>query len=153
MNEDLDFVDEFEAVKAQRVHHWTILGLAFAVVIGAFALEVCDNERVALRLWPAMPMPESCFSKKLFHVDCPGCGLTRSFIRLAEFDVAGSLAMHRLGWLLAATVLLQFPYRVWRLLQLCHASAPLPNFKGMRFVCFALVALLLLNWLIKTFLF
>lgn len=48
----------------------------------------------------------------MFQRDCPGCGLTRSFIYLAHGDWRGSVAVHRFGWLLALGVVLQIPYRM-----------------------------------------
>jgi hypothetical protein len=51
-------------------------------------------------------------SQSLFHVSCPGCGLTRSFVYLAQGDLQSSLRMHRIGWLMALAVLLQIPYRI-----------------------------------------
>jgi hypothetical protein len=48
----------------------------------------------------------------MFQRDCPGCGLTRSFIHLAHGDWRRSLAIHRVGWLLALVVVAQIPYRL-----------------------------------------
>ena len=36
----------------------------------------------------------SCFFKSHFGVDCPGCGLQRSFIALLKGDLIGSLNYH-----------------------------------------------------------
>jgi hypothetical protein len=41
--------------------------------------------------------------------------LTRSFIYLARGDWQNAWREHHLGWLLAAIVALQFPYRAWAL--------------------------------------
>jgi hypothetical protein len=46
-----------------------------------------------------------CPSKKLFGMDCPGCGLQRSIIDLFRFDVAGSWRVYPPGMLIAGTVL------------------------------------------------
>lgn len=35
-----------------------------------------------------------CPSKKLFHFDCPGCGMQRSFLALLEGDLGKSLQLH-----------------------------------------------------------
>lgn len=40
-----------------------------------------------------------CPTAFLFHVPCPGCGLTRATLRLAHGDVHGALAFHPLVFL------------------------------------------------------
>lgn len=35
-----------------------------------------------------------CFFKQLTNMDCPGCGIQRSFILLLSGDIAGSLKMY-----------------------------------------------------------
>ena len=35
-----------------------------------------------------------CLFKQLTHVDCPGCGMQRSFILLLSGDIAGSFIMY-----------------------------------------------------------
>ena len=36
----------------------------------------------------------SCPSKKYFHIECPGCGLQRSFLLLLKGDLLSSLRMY-----------------------------------------------------------
>ncbi|HXK61573.1 MAG TPA: DUF2752 domain-containing protein [Acidobacteriota bacterium] len=38
-----------------------------------------------------------CLSRRLLNFSCPGCGLTRAFAALADFDLRSSLAYHPLG--------------------------------------------------------
>jgi hypothetical protein len=81
--------------------------------------------------------------RSLFGASCPGCGLTRSFILLAQGDFAASFRMHHLGWLLALMVLLQFPYR---LASLWWKDRHLLNQRVARLISHALIVLLLANW-------
>lgn len=81
----------------------------------ALLLEVRPDERVAFRGFSQWPLPHSCYSRSVFGVPCPGCGLTRSFIYLVRGDWQSAWREHRLGWLLAVIVALQFPYRLWAL--------------------------------------
>jgi hypothetical protein len=122
-----------------------MLGIAVLVVVLAFALEVRPDQRVAFRGFSAYPVPETCFSWAWFGIKCPGCGLTRSFIYLAQGDWSASVRMHRLGWVMALAVLLQFPYR---LLSLARGNrAVLPAFLR-RLVAALLIVLLLGSWLL-----
>lgn len=117
------------------------LAAAAAVIAAAMLLEVHDD-RVALVGLSDYPLPHLCMSRSLFGVSCPGCGLTRSFIYLAHGDWYAAWTAHRLGWLVAAIVLFQVPYRVWLL---AGRGGGLPT----RFVqayAAVVLALLLLNW-------
>jgi hypothetical protein len=132
--------------RAARTHHRTMLLISCGVVVLAFLFEVRPDQRVALPVAPQYPMPETCMSRQLFGLHCPGCGLTRSLIHLAHGDWRASMAMHRLGWMMAAAVLLQFPYRISCLR---HGSA-LPLGKRIpQWFGYALVFAMIVNWLLE----
>jgi hypothetical protein len=130
-----------------RRHREMLVASAIIVVLAA-VLQVHNGEKVALSGLPRLPMPQMCGSKAWFGIECPGCGLTRSFILLAHGDWSGAYQMHRLGWLLALAVLFQFPYRIYALAR--NESYPLgrrlPKYFG-----YLLIALLLVNWLCRFF--
>ena len=128
-----------------RNHHRAMLIVAILVVVLSFALTVLPGgERVAFHGAEDYPLPHSCAARSGFGVDCPGCGLTRSFVWLAEGDVSASYASNRVGWMFAAVVLFQIPYRF---LVLRHGGrrqlgAALPLVVGI-----SLAVLLLANWI------
>lgn len=130
---------------SRRRRHWEMLAIALFVVIAAALLRVQDDGRVALAASPALRLPPLCGTQAMFGISCPACGLTRSVVRLAEGDVQRSLAAHRLGWLMAALILLQIPYRVvaLRTRDLAPLGTRLPRVIG-----WALIAALIGNWLI-----
>jgi hypothetical protein len=125
-------------------YHRTILWLAIAVIVAAFLMRVRPDERVELTFLQGWPAPELCQSRAWFGWECPGCGLTRSFIHLAHGDIASSLAVHRIGWLLALLVVLQVPYRVWAM-RSPHGQ-PLGSVVPW-VVAWSLIGLLLANWI------
>ena len=112
-------------IAMQMKHHRFYLWLAVVVVMLAFLLTVRSDQRVALRPLPRIVLPESCQSRIWFGMDCPGCGLTRSFVYLAAGNLTASYASHRVGWLLAIAVLGQIPYRWFALRRLRLLAAPL----------------------------
>jgi hypothetical protein len=120
-----------------------MLAVAGAIVVLAFLLQVRTDERVALRGLPGYPLPQLCTARAWFGTKCPGCGLTRSFIYLARGDWSASWREHRLGWLLAAAVLLQFPYRLACLARPGHR---LPSPRVAQAFGYALIAALIANW-------
>lgn len=129
-------------------YHWCILIVAAGVLLTACILQVLPEQRVALSLLPDWPFPEVCQSKRILGWDCPGCGLTRSFVHLAHGDIPASLTVHPLGWLIALFVAAQIPYRLWALRT--PGSAPL----GERIpwvIAGTLVVLLIATWLARQF--
>ncbi len=121
-----------------------MLGLSLFVVVAAFALQFQGE---ALRLaWTDTALPSIYGSRLLFGVECPGCGLTRSFVALAAGDFQDSLRFNRVGWLLALTVVVQIPYRIFALRELRHRVVERiwPVWFG-----YFLIAALVGNWLLK----
>ena len=125
---------------AARRHHSRMLFISAAVVLLSFALEVRPDQRVALHGLAEYPLPHLCSSRAFWGFECPGCGLTRSFIHLAHGRWQAASDVHPLGWLVAAAVLAQFPYR---LMALRHRSGRplgqiLPRTFGLALVCLLL---------------
>jgi hypothetical protein len=129
-----------------RNHHRMMLAICGAVVVLSFALRVKPDQRVEFFFLPGSPLPESCMSRTLFHTDCPGCGLTRSFIHLAAGRTGQSWSTNRVGWLLAIAVLLQFPYRIAALKSVA-ADQPPPFWKWHATFSGVLIVALVGNWL------
>jgi hypothetical protein len=123
--------------------HREILASACAIVFLAFALVEVSDGRVAVRGLTRYPLPESCPSRSLFGIKCPGCGLTRSVIHLAEGDWRASWRSHRLGGLLAAVIVFQIPYR---LIAMRRPDRPLIPARWQAAMGYVLIVLLLVNW-------
>ena len=96
-------------------HHRKILLIACGLLLLAFLLHEVPDGRVALRGLPTFHLPQICASRTWFGLRCPGCGLTRSIIHLAEGDWQASWNNHRLGGLLAFVIAFQIPFRLYAL--------------------------------------
>jgi Protein of unknown function (DUF2752) len=125
--------------------HWQILAVACGVWLLAFLLHEVEGGRIALRGLPHLPLPQTCASRALLGLRCPGCGLTRSIIHLAEGDVHASWQNHRLGGLLALALALQIPYRLYALR---WPVRPLLSPLSKTLIACALCAVLIANWLV-----
>lgn len=124
-------------------YHRICLVISLGVLLMAALLKVRSDQRVSLGLLPNWPLPEVCQSKVLLGWDCPGCGLTRSFVHLAHGDIPASLAVHRLGWLVALLVAAQIPYRLWAL----HSPDGAPLGERLPWIItITIVVLLFANW-------
>ena len=125
-----------------------MLLLACGILVLSLLLRVRNDGHAAFVFLPDWPIPSSCPSQVLFKVDCPGCGLTRSFIHLAHGDWHQAYCKHRLGWLVALAVVLQIPYRLAGLLG--RNRQPLGTLVPQLFGI-ALIVALIGNWLLLRF--
>jgi hypothetical protein len=121
-----------------------MLIISTLVLLAAPLLEVRAEGRVGPRGVAGFPLPPACMSKEWLGMDCPGCGLTRSFIHLAHGDWASSLRIHRAGWILAIATLLQIPYRLHALF---GSGRWLLSPIATKAVQWGLISVLILNWL------
>jgi hypothetical protein len=128
--------------------HRQMLGMACAVIALSLLLLVRSDDHAAFRFLPDWPIPVSCPSQAIFGVDCPGCGLTRSFVFLAHGDWQHAWEKHRLGWLLALAVAIQIPYRLAAML----GRNPRPLGTRIPYLfSMALIAALIGNWVLRVF--
>ncbi len=126
--------------------HRDILAIACAAGLLAFALQELPDGRVSFRGLIQIPLPQTCFSRSWLGLKCPGCGLTRSIIHLVEGDWEASWRSHRLGIVMALVIVCQIPYR---LLALRRLDRPLIGAGWQAGLAYALIALLLGNWLVE----
>ena len=130
-----------------RRRHREVLFYSLLALIAAPLLEVYPNERVGLRGHPNLLLPPTCLSRTLFGVDCPACGLTRSFVYLCA--VTGSpprmMPPARI-WLLMFMAAVQVPYR---LAILAGRQQLLLSEPAGRWVGRVLIALLIGNWVLS----
>jgi hypothetical protein len=97
-----------------------ILGLSVLVLVLSSIMTPSDSV-LTLFDWPVPPL---CVWKNLTGLDCPGCGLTRSFTWMGHGDVVAAFARHRAGPLLYLGVALQLPLRVWRIHRTLKVGRP-----------------------------
>lgn len=127
--------------------HWTMLVLSVGVLSAAVLLRINDGGGVGASWLPFDSLPPMCGSRALLGIECPGCGLTRSFVALAAGDVAESFRFHRLGWLMFLATASQIPYRIVGLRQLREGD--LAERRWPRWFGSFLIAALIINWAVN----
>ena len=129
-----------------RRSHAEYLVLYVIVVVLSFVLSDAGEGKVLMPLpGGARPLPPLCPLKAFTGIDCPGCGLTRSFVALAHGEVGQSLAYHRLGWALFFAVVYHVFYRAWMVAR--GGGDPPPRLGSFhRWVGRALIVGLFVNW-------
>jgi hypothetical protein len=125
--------------------HWTILAGVVLFVTSALLCDVEPDQSIGLAAVPSIKLPVVCPSRRLFGVECPGCGMTRSLTHLLHGRLGQSFATHRLGWLVFAAILFQVPYRTWRL---AGHTSPLDKPRVVMILLWGFAALLIANWLL-----
>lgn len=133
---------------ARARHHRFILGLAVAVILGTFLLQVRPDQRVAVRGLAAFPLPELCGTKLLWGFECPACGLTRSFIFAGRGDWLRALELNRVGFLMMLAVVAQLPYRLTMLSRL-RRGTPIADSVWPKLAAWTIIAALIVNWGLK----
>lgn len=126
-----------------------ILLVLCAIVVGlAMSMSIEGGEKVAL---PGMqsPMPELCHLKRVFHIPCPGCGLTRSFISMGHFNLFAAASYNVVGIPLFILTLLQIPYRAYWLAQPERKKMTLRGFRLEGAFMIGISVLLLAQWLVR----
>ncbi|MBX3420618.1 MAG: DUF2752 domain-containing protein [Pirellulaceae bacterium] len=66
-------------------------------------------DRSLLLPWSTIALPDACTSYRLLGVDCPGCGLTRSFVHLSRGNLAAAWQLNPVGIALYVLVIAQIP--------------------------------------------
>lgn len=91
----------------QRLSYWLWLTGSIAILLLSWIMSTGDGRQVLL---PGMGvLPEICTLHTRFGVDCPGCGLTRSFIYLAHGNLRAAWTLNPIGLLLFVFVASQIP--------------------------------------------
>jgi hypothetical protein len=64
--------------------------------------------------WLSLPLPETCSTYTALGIDCPGCGLTRSFVHLSRGNWQTAWVLNPMGPLLYAYLAVQIPLAAMR---------------------------------------
>jgi hypothetical protein len=140
---------EENCVDTDRIkHHYLMLYVSVAALCLALLLEVSPNGvQVVFRGFTDYPLPETCGAKILFDCECPGCGLTRSFVWAGRGEWARSIRANRVGLIVLLACAAQIPYRwarirAWRRGE--HDERKWPARFGT-----LLIAVIIGNWVLK----
>ncbi len=92
---------------------WLWMVGSLAILTLAALMSVGSARRVYLP-GTSFPMPETCMLHARFGLDCPGCGLTRSFIHLAHGRLADGFWLNPAGIVIFIFVAAQIPAAILR---------------------------------------
>ena len=101
-------LDESEDVRADGENDRAVVFLVVLVLALAFLFEVTPA-RDGITVFGTVA-PELCGVKRMGWGECPGCGLTRSFVLAVRLDPE-AFRLHPAGPLLLLLIVGQLPYR------------------------------------------
>ena len=127
--------------------NWTYLLILLAFLILPFAVRFEPKVSASPTLF-GFNLPSMCLSREIFGVNCPGCGLTRSFVLLAHGHIGESLRYHRLGIVLYGVFGCQ---ALFRICCIARRSRPIPHslLTLQRVVPAVVIVLLIVNWVVN----
>ena len=97
-------------VKGDQLPNLIVFVACLALLVGVLILNPPDPVTHNVTLGH-QHLPSVCTLKNLTGLPCPGCGLVRSTAAMVHGDIAGSIAYHRLGWLILIYIFAQLVYR------------------------------------------
>ena len=125
-----------------------MMSMCMIVVALAFGMMVNPQETDQVLLG-GLAIPELCQTKSLFGLNCPGCGLTRSFIYMAHGDVPAAVRMHVVGALLFVLTLIGIPFFAINAFLIRRGQASLIGERAASWMAIMSVVLLLSHWVIR----
>ena len=128
-----------------RGMHWLWLWMSVVVILLSLVLKSPADDQVTVT---GISLPAVCTSKRLLGIDCPGCGLTRSFICISHGNWQRAWYLNPASFFVYAFVLVQIPYRITQFIRLRMGREPISD--RWNIWCLAIVgAILLAQWLVR----
>lgn len=132
-------------------YQFWILFLATGMLVAALLLHRSEgNEETKLQLLGTSgPLPELCMSKRLFGMECPGCGLTRSVVASSRGQWSRAMHHHPAGPIIFGWALVQIPYRLGNLWRI-RTGRDVWRLPGAAMMVALISAVCLVQWVIKS---
>jgi len=131
---------------------WFWLLAVCGILMAARILTPSGNSQSELSIaGTSVRLPELCQFKQIFGRDCPGCGMTRSFVYSARLQLADAWSVQPIGTLLAILLAASVPLRVWQIARLRRGQNAPSTTKIEVYVAIALIGLAYGRWLWNVF--
>ena len=134
--------------KRDTTYHVVYLALATVVLGAACLLRIQADGRVVTPVYQ-VALPGTCWFHNLTGYPCPGCGLTRCFICLADGRLARAWSFNPAGLVVFVLVVAQVPYRVIQVWRIRHDRTPWYPRTTSSVLAYALAGALLLQWICR----
>jgi hypothetical protein len=106
-----------------------------------------DGEKAVFLPGFKSPMPDTCSSRRMLGIDCPGCGMTRAFISISHGDFARAWTLNHASFIVYFFVAVQLPWHAIQIWKLRRNQPPL-DWKYVYMTPVAVVVVLSINWVL-----
>jgi len=129
-----------------------IAWIAIAIILVAFVrASRFESPRSVYLPLATEALPDLCTFRNLFAIDCPGCGMTRSFILTSRFRLADAWTMNPAGTLAFASIVLSIPWRITQWIMLTRGR-PIQSTAPLEVGWLTMITLVMMvNWAWKEF--
>jgi hypothetical protein len=129
------------------LHIISIIAVVCVIFIGAFAY--IDNDTAYINIFDIQTREIGrCVYRENFGIECPSCGLTRSFICIEDFNIGRSLDYNRVGILV---YLIFFLLLIYNILSLFKAKYAWIFGRVLAIYSISVAVLLFGSWILKFF--
>lgn len=144
-DQSVNYVWHESVVRSNISMHAIFLAISTGVILMSFLMRSEGPKSVYLP-GSKIPLPESCASRRITGYDCPGCGLTRSFISISHGQFQRAWEFNATSFVLYPFCAIQIP---WSLLQLylLYSRRRGIEIPYLYFLPIAIVVILVVHWL------
>ena len=127
--------------------HLAFFLAALFIIVMSFAMSVAGTKFVYLP-GALLPMPESCTSKMLLGIDCPGCGMTRAFISISHGQFVHAWNFNPASFVAYLFVAVQLPWQILQMWRIWQRRPPIDNL-WIYFLPVVMVVAMISQWLVR----
>ena len=127
--------------------HLIFFGMALFVMVMSFAMSV-NGTRFVYMPGALLPMPESCTTKVLLGIECPGCGMTRAFISISHGQFLRAWSFNPASFIAYPFVAIQLPWQLLQMRRLWRGQRSIDGF-WIYILPLAMACAMLIQWLIR----
>ena len=127
------------------IYHALLVACAATIILLSSLLHVSTDGRVVSPFLGNASLPGMCVSHEYLGIPCPGCGMTRCFVSIANSQWRQAWQFNAGGVLLFAVVLVQIPFGVWQMVRIL-AGKPALRLGHASWLVYVLLAVIFVQW-------
>lgn len=110
--------------QAELLFRILVLLAATIAISMSFVMTVKDGQEVYIP-FTIEPVPEVCGIRGILGVDCPGCGMSRAFISISNWEIDKALAYNSASLLVYVFVAVQIPWHAAQIFMTFYRAGPI----------------------------
>ena len=116
-------MDDRLVYKPELVFRILVLSAASFAILMSFVLNIGPNGKVYFP-YVQQPLPETCSSRILFGMDCPGCGMSRAFISISDEELEKALQFNSASLIVYLFIAAQIPWHTYQIYRTFQPRGP-----------------------------